>query len=332
VATARALAELVDSPMPTGAGAAGAVALRRTALEGLGLALAGLREASQAKTREELQPLLERQLHADALDLLVESQEGWAEHDRRLPLLQGASRGLQLAASADLPLLGSGPGRAVPMLTLAALQEGEALRIRTQVVTPSVWQLPLPSGEQLELVLVPGGEARIGSPETEEGRSWYENQRDGCKGVNAEAERTLRLAPFAMVRHAITQAQWRAVAELPQVEKELNPTPGTYKPDGLWETHAQPGALPVDSISRNDCKAGSPANGAPREGTASPLSSPSLAKASGRRPAGQGRTRPSTSATCSMPPGPISMAATPMAPAAKGCTASGRCRWASLAW
>jgi hypothetical protein len=42
---------------------------------------------------------------------------------------------------------------------------------------------------------------------------------------------------------------------LPQVEKELNPIPGSYKPDGLWETHAQPGALPLDSISWNDCQA-----------------------------------------------------------------------------
>jgi len=254
-AAARALAELVEGSMPSGADAAGAVALRRTALEGLGLALAGLREASYAKTKEELQQLLERQLHADALDLLVSGEEGWAEHDRRLPLLQGASRGLQLAAPTDMPLLGNGPGRAVPMLTLTALQEGEGLRIRTQVVTLAVWRLPLPGGEQLELVLVPGGEARIGSPEKEEGRDWYANQRDGCKGVNVEAERPVRLVPFAMARHAITQAQWRAVAELlPQVEKELNPTPGTYKPDGLWETHAQPGALPVESISWNDCQ------------------------------------------------------------------------------
>jgi formylglycine-generating enzyme required for sulfatase activity len=254
VAAAGALAELVKSPLPTGADAVDGVALHRTALEGLGLALAGLREASQAQAKDELRQLLESQLHADALDLLVVNEEGWAEHDRRLPLLQGASRALQLAASADLPLLGSGPGRAVLMLTLTALQEGEALRIRTQVVTPSVWQLPLPGGEQLELVLVPGGEYDIGSPETEEGRDWYANQRDGCKGVNVEAERSLRLESFAMARHAITQAQWRAVAELPQVEKELNPTPGSYKPDGLWETHAQPGALPVDSISWNDCQ------------------------------------------------------------------------------
>jgi formylglycine-generating enzyme required for sulfatase activity len=254
VAAARALAELLESPMPAGADHAGALVLLRTALEGLGLALAGLREASQAIEREELQQLLERQLHVDALDLLVTDEAGWEAHDRRLPLLQGASRGLQLAASSALPLLGSGPGRAVPMLTLTARKEGDGLRIRTEVVTPPVWRLPLPAGEQLEMVLVPGGEVGIGSPETEAGRDWYANQRDGCKGVNVEAERTLRLEPFAIARHAITQAQWRAVAELPQVEKELNPTPGSYKPDGLWETHAQPGALPVDSISWNDCQ------------------------------------------------------------------------------
>ncbi len=248
LAAARALADLVDLPM------SGGVELRRTMLEGLGLALTGLRDSSQASAKEELQQLLERELRADALDLLVNGEEDWAEHDRRLPLLQGASRGLQLAASADLPLLGSGPGRVVPMLSLTALKEGEALRIRTEVVTPAVWKLPLPLGEQLELVLVEGGEYTIGSPETEEGRDWYSNRRDGCKGVNVEVERTLQLQRFCMARHEITQAQWRAVAELPQVEEELNPTPGSYKPDGLWETHAQPGALPVDSVSWNDCK------------------------------------------------------------------------------
>jgi formylglycine-generating enzyme required for sulfatase activity len=117
-----------------------------------------------------------------------------------------------------------------------------------------VWRLPLPGGEQLELVVVEGGEAGIGSPETEEGRSWYENQRDGCKGVNVEAERNVQLERFALVRHLITQAQWQAVAMLPRLERDLNPTPGSYKPDDLWERFAQPGGLPVDSVSCNDCQ------------------------------------------------------------------------------
>jgi formylglycine-generating enzyme required for sulfatase activity len=223
--------------------------LRRTALEALGLTA-----RDQAAHRPRIEAFLEEQLRADSLDLLVTGEEGWAEHDLRLPPLQGASRALQLAASADLPLLGSDREMRVPMLTLTALQEGEALRIRTEVVTPSVWRLPLPGGEQLELVVVEGGEAAIGSPETEEGRSWYENQRDGCKGVNVEAERTVRLERFALARHPITQSQWQAVAMLPRLERDLNPTPGSYKPDDLWERFAQPGALPVDSVSWLDCQ------------------------------------------------------------------------------
>ncbi len=219
----------------------------RMALEALGLTA-----RDQAEHRPRIEVFLERQLRADALDLLVESREGWAEHDRRLPPLQGASRALQLAASAELPLLGNGPGRAVPMLTLTALQEGEALRIRTEVVTPAVWRLPLPGGEQLELVVVEGGEYKIGSAKKEAGRDVYNQFRQKCEGVNVEAERKVSLKSYAMVRHPLSQAQWRAVAALPRLERDISLSPGTYKPDGLWESHAQPGGLAVDSVTRND--------------------------------------------------------------------------------
>jgi formylglycine-generating enzyme required for sulfatase activity len=227
------------------------VALRRQAAEGLGLVAS---RCSNGDQRMRLRQELEGWLRADALDLLVEGEAGWAEHDRQLPPLQGASRGLQLAASADLPLLGSGPGRAVPMLTLTALQQGEALRIRTEVVTPPVWRLPLPGGEQLELVVVPGGEYKIGSPEEEAGRDVYTQFRQECEGVNVEAERKVTLKPYALVHHPLSQAQWRAVAGLPRLERDLSLTPGTYKPFGLWETHAQPGGLAVDSVSWHDCQ------------------------------------------------------------------------------
>jgi hypothetical protein len=146
--------------------------LRRAALESLGLTA-----RDQAEHRPRIEAFLEEQLRADTLDLLVTGEDGWAEHDRRLPPLQAASRALQLAASVDLPLLGSGPGREVPMLTLTALQEGEVLRICTEVVTPAVWRLPLPGGEQLELVVVPGGEYTIGSAEQEAGRDVYNQFR-----------------------------------------------------------------------------------------------------------------------------------------------------------
>jgi formylglycine-generating enzyme required for sulfatase activity len=181
---------------------------------------------------------------------------GWKELDDRLPLLQGASHGLQLAMAAELPLLGSGPDQVVPMLTLTALEEGGGLRIRTEVVEVPVWRLPLPGGEQLELVSVPGGEYLIGSPKEEVGRDPYTHYRQRCEGVDVEAERAVRLAGYCMVRHPISQAQWRAVVEETGQEERgsLKPGPGSHRPEGLWEEHGQPGTLPVDSISWNDTR------------------------------------------------------------------------------
>jgi formylglycine-generating enzyme required for sulfatase activity len=230
------------------------VPLRRMALEALGLV--GLKGSEH---RRRVEDFLERQLRADALDLLVEGEEGWAEHDRRLPLLQGASRGLQLAASAELPLLGSAPPKRVPMLTLTALKEGEGLRIRTEVVTPAVWKLPLPqwpgeAAQQLELVVVPGDDYEIGSPEEEDGRNVYTQFRQKCEQVNVEAQRKVSMKPYALVRHPLSQAQWRTVAALPRLDQDLSLTPGTYDANGLWERHGQPGGLAVESVSWSDCQ------------------------------------------------------------------------------
>jgi formylglycine-generating enzyme required for sulfatase activity len=118
------------------------------------------------------------------------------------------------------------------MLTLTALQEGEGLRIRTEVVTPAVWRLPLPDGEQLELVVVEGGEQVIGSPETEAGRDVYPRFRQKCEGVNVEAQRPVNLKAFALVRHPLTQAQWRWVAGLPRVSLDLPLRPSRFKGSG----------------------------------------------------------------------------------------------------
>ena len=163
---------------------------------------------------------------------------------------------MQLAASADLPLLGCGLGRKVPMLTLRAEEEAGGLRIRTEVVEVQVWQLPLPNGEPLELVLVPAGESIIGSPPEEAGRDVYTGFRQKCEGVDVEVMRKVRLERFAMLRHPISQEQWRAVVEALAVEQrgELNGSPGTFRPDDAWERCGQPEGLPVDSVSWNQCQ------------------------------------------------------------------------------
>jgi formylglycine-generating enzyme required for sulfatase activity len=225
-------------------------------------------QVAQARASGQLGTITEAQLRQRILEAeeQIAQQElwamgaspGWAEHDARLPLLQGASRGLQLAASADLPLLGIGPGRRVPMLTLTAEEEGSGLRIRSEVVKREVWKLPLAAGEQLELVVVEGREYWIGSPKEEEGRSVYSEQRfrQKCEGVDVEALRKVRLMSYAMVRHPISQAQWRAVVEgvAPDQRGQLEPSPYTFREEDSWERYGQPGALPVDSVSWNQCQ------------------------------------------------------------------------------
>jgi formylglycine-generating enzyme required for sulfatase activity len=215
--------------------------------------LEGMSEELIARSRQDL---VEQELRRQPCD--SGTAPGWAEHDARLPLLQGASRGLQLAASADLPLLGSDRKTRVPMLTLTAHEEEGGLRIRTEVVTPAVWKLPLPAGEQLELVVVEDGEYGIGSPREEVGRAVYSEQRirQKCEGVDVEVLRKVRLRSYAMVRHPISQAQWRAVVEgvAPDQRGQLEPSPGTFREEDSWERHGQPGALPVDSVSWNQCQ------------------------------------------------------------------------------
>jgi formylglycine-generating enzyme required for sulfatase activity len=210
--------------------------------------LEGMSEELIARSRQDL---VEWELSRRPCD--SGSAPGWADHDALLPLLQGASRGLQLALSAELPLLGSGKEKRLPMLTLTALEEGNGLRICSEVVEVPVWQLPLPGGEQLELVLVPAADYQIGSPEAENGRTVYKDIRSKCDPgeVEVEARRTVRLQAFALVRHPISQAQWRAVLESMAEDKRgsLKPGPGTFRAEDLWECHGQPGGLPVDSVS-----------------------------------------------------------------------------------
>jgi formylglycine-generating enzyme required for sulfatase activity len=86
----------------------------------------------------------------------------------------------------------------------------------------------LPNDIILEMVSISGGKFLMGSPETEEESSNSERP-----------QHEVTVPPFFMGKYPITQAQWRAVATLPQVNCTLKPDPSGFKGDDL----------PVETIS-----------------------------------------------------------------------------------
>ncbi|MFM7550165.1 MAG: SUMF1/EgtB/PvdO family nonheme iron enzyme, partial [Cyanobacteriota bacterium] len=181
----------------------GPLELRRGAAEAL-----GLMEASP--TRPEAHwDLLKAYLKEEAHHLQGETDQ--ARIDAQLPLLQGASRGLQRLAARSSPfalqMWGAGPGLAVPMLTLSTV----AGAVTTRLVEVPVWQVPLPGGLALEVVKIPGGSTTIGSPPGEVGRDAYGHRPDAV-GVEVEAQRVVTVPSFAMARYPISQAQWASLA------------------------------------------------------------------------------------------------------------------------
>ncbi|MEQ8963336.1 MAG: formylglycine-generating enzyme family protein [Coleofasciculus sp. C2-GNP5-27] len=90
----------------------------------------------------------------------------------------------------------------------------------------------LGNGVTLDMVAIPGGSFLMGSPETEEGH------RD-----SESPQHPVTVPSFFMGKYPVTQAQWQAVANLPQVDKELDPDPSNFKGSDR----------PVEQVSWYDC-------------------------------------------------------------------------------
>ena len=80
----------------------------------------------------------------------------------------------------------------------------------------------LGGGVRLEMVSIPAGTFLMGSPASEEGRL----EREG-------PQHSVTVRKFYMSKFEVTQAEWRTVANLPKVERELNPAPSYFKGDKL---------------------------------------------------------------------------------------------------
>lgn len=96
-----------------------------------------------------------------------------------------------------------------------------------KVVVQQKWQqvsgyVELIRGVDLEMVAIPAGAFLMGSPEDEPGHH-----------RNESPQHPVRISAFFMGKYPVTQAQWRAVAGLPQVERTLEPDPSTFKGENL---------------------------------------------------------------------------------------------------
>ncbi|MBW4661616.1 MAG: formylglycine-generating enzyme family protein [Drouetiella hepatica Uher 2000/2452] len=76
----------------------------------------------------------------------------------------------------------------------------------------------LDSDLTLDMVAIPDGSFMMGSPESEEGRTDRESP-----------QHQVTIAPFHMGKYPVTQAQWQAVAALPQIDRPLEPDPSHFK-------------------------------------------------------------------------------------------------------
>jgi formylglycine-generating enzyme required for sulfatase activity len=83
----------------------------------------------------------------------------------------------------------------------------------------------------IDMIYIPGGTFEMGSPETEEGHQSSESP-----------QHIIKLPAFFMGKYPITQAQWKAVADLPKVNLQLNPKP----------SHFNGNNYPVENVSWHD--------------------------------------------------------------------------------
>jgi formylglycine-generating enzyme required for sulfatase activity len=84
------------------------------------------------------------------------------------------------------------------------------------------------NGVRIDMVAIPGGSYTMGSPDSEAERFEDEGPKHN-----------VAISPFYLGKYAVTQAQWRVVAGLPRINRDLIPNPSAFKGD----------ELPVEQVS-----------------------------------------------------------------------------------
>ncbi|MDJ0703680.1 MAG: formylglycine-generating enzyme family protein [Leptolyngbyaceae cyanobacterium MO_188.B28] len=148
---------------------------------------------------------------------------------------------IQFAAIAvDFPAIRSAPDEVELPVELpdtennvkpAAPPRAASIRIERQSVGVTFSQERLTEALTLELIQIPGGDFEMGSPETERFR-----------GAAEGPQHRVKLSDFWMGQYPVTQAEWRAVAEFPAINRTLKSCPSNFQGD----------RLPVEQVSWYD--------------------------------------------------------------------------------
>ncbi len=85
----------------------------------------------------------------------------------------------------------------------------------------------LGSDFRLEMMLIPSGTFMMGTSNSEIERLCTEYETNYFKRESPQHK--VNISSFFMGKYPITQAQWKAIAELVPIEKELNPDPSNFK-------------------------------------------------------------------------------------------------------
>ncbi|MCZ8192135.1 MAG: SUMF1/EgtB/PvdO family nonheme iron enzyme [Microcystis sp. LE19-338.1B] len=184
------------------------------------------KEFLQASSQEELYTYL-RSPDIDNLEQETLEKEAvrksFLTKERLWHLLRNEQEKAQIRLSASWLL--KQWGEEVPIWTAEVNKEGNiALSIIAENDLPATVIEELEGGINLEMVKIPGGEFWMGATEGE--------KRKGALGWESPQHK-VRMSPFLIGKYPITQVQWRVVASLPQVGRNLELEPSKDKRESL---------------------------------------------------------------------------------------------------
>ncbi|MEW6730610.1 MAG: bifunctional serine/threonine-protein kinase/formylglycine-generating enzyme family protein [Acidobacteriota bacterium] len=158
------------------------------------------------------------------------------DSDSELPTIKLLTNAADQAAYLTRPYTGlanltRGPLAGYEFEVVTVNEQGE-INQRRRVQADCFYE-DLGAGIKLDMVLIPGGTFLMGSPASELKRSKDEGP-----------QHQVSISPFFIAKFQITQVQWAAIANLPQVYRPLLSDPASFKGD----------SRPVENVSWEDCE------------------------------------------------------------------------------